>query len=356
LFSGIPYSEFVEVEPGIARCADPTVPGGYCYRIEGRVLRELGEPGADDQPSGLQKYPDLVDDKSILQPFVEIIYSPEEHDRWRRMFADIERTAPGRTVSDVMKGFDWIRRLGGMKKIPSLQAMSDDMETISGFKLVPALGLVSNDSFFRMLMEGEFPITLSLRREEEYAYTPFPDIFHDLVGHAPMFLNKDFCEFVRKIGELGLSFAGQPKPQSMVSKIYWYTIEFGLKGERYRSLGERIAYRDLQVYGAGIASSVAETQISVEAEITTGDRKINRLPFDLERLLLSHYDYDNPQELYFVIDSYHQLAELFAMDLGAFIQNILAQVKRGEKTMIPQGVLRPGEEALVIPPNPPVRA
>ena len=102
-----------------------------------------------------------------------------------------------------------------------------------------------------------------------------------------------------------------------------------------------------------IASSVSETQISVEAARTTGDRKINRLPFGLERLLCSHYEYEKPQELYFVIESYRHLAALFTIDLGAFIMHVLDQLRRGEKTMIPQGTLLPGEDAILIPPNPP---
>src|SRR5262249_20656423 len=150
--------------------------------------------------------------------------------------------APGRAAADVTHGLAWIRGLGGTDKIPLLKVMSDDIEKVSGFRLVPALGLVSNNDFFRMLMEGEFPVTLSLRREEEFGYTPFPDIFHDLVGHAPMFLNEDFCDFVRKIGALGLHFAGQSKPQGMVSKIYWYTIEFGLKATRIRHHGAKTSY------------------------------------------------------------------------------------------------------------------
>ena len=346
-------SDFQETEPGVFRRPDRSVPGGYRYRIEGAALRELGEPDANDQPIGLQKYPRLVDDDGALQSFVEVTYSPAEDDRWRRMFADIEKTAPGRAAEDIIDGLAWLRRLGGAEKVPVLRTMSDDIEAVSGFRLVPALGLVSNDRFFKMLMEGKFPVTLSLRREEEFGYTPFPDIFHDLVGHAPMFLNHDFCDFVRKIGALGLHFAGQPKSQSMVSKIFWYTIEFGLKATKYTGPDGNDAYKDVRVYGAGIASSVSETQISVEAARTTGDRKINRLPFGLERLLCSHYEYEKPQELYFVIESYRHLAALFTIDLGAFIMHVLDQLRRGEKTMIPQGTLLPGEDACCIPPNPP---
>jgi phenylalanine-4-hydroxylase len=347
--------DFRQIEPGILRCPDPDVPGGYRYCIEDRILRELGEPDHNSQPIGLQKYPHLLDSDGVLQPFIEVVYSQKEHERWSRMFTNVEKASVGRTTKDVVDGLAWIRALGGVERIPALKTISDNIEKVSGFKFVPALGLVSSDNFFKMLMDGKFPVTLSLRREEEIGYTSFPDIFHDIVGHVPMFLNKDFCDFARKIGAMGTAFAGQSAPQAMVAKIYWYTIEFGLKVTRFGDTNDTISYKNLQVYGAGIASSAIEMQISVEADRTTGDRIINRLPFDLERLLLSHYEYEKPQELYFVIESYSQLAELFAIDLKTYIEDILEKLCRGEKTLIPQGILLPGEDARVIPPNRPAK-
>eukprot|EP00453_Perkinsus_chesapeaki_P002144 CAMPEP_0185917134 /NCGR_PEP_ID=MMETSP0924C-20121207/4240_1 /TAXON_ID=321610 /ORGANISM="Perkinsus chesapeaki, Strain ATCC PRA-65" /LENGTH=34 /DNA_ID= /DNA_START= /DNA_END= /DNA_ORIENTATION= len=31
-------------------------------------------------------------------------------------------------------------------------------------------------------------------------YTPEPDVIHELLGHAPMFLNPDFADFTQYIG------------------------------------------------------------------------------------------------------------------------------------------------------------
>jgi phenylalanine-4-hydroxylase len=335
---------------GIFRYKDASVPGGYRYEITNTVLRELGEPDANNLPCGLALYPDLmpglIDEDMVLLPHVRVIYSEADHDLWRRLFVKIEQTLSSCVVKEVEDGYAWIKRLGGANKIPKLETMNKDIKAASGFELVQVMGLIPSDTFFKLLMQGKFPVTLSVRREEELSYTSFPDIFHDLAGHAPMFLNQDFCHFVRKIGDLGMRFSGEKRLQGMVSKLYWYTIEFGLKAAE--------APNFCRAYGAGIVSSPVETRDSVESVTAScfdtagnrieGNRIIRRLPFNLERVLLSHYDFAKPQELYFVIDDYRQLSAVFEQDIEKYIRQLAAQ--KGEYE-IPQGMLL--ETDIVLP-------
>jgi phenylalanine-4-hydroxylase len=76
-----------------------------------------------------------------------------------------------------------------------------------------------------------------------------------------------------------------------VSRLYWYTVEFGLIKEN----------GVLKVYGAGILSSSGETQYSIDSDIPT------RIPYDIKTLFATPYIKDKFQEQYFVIDSYEQL-------------------------------------------------
>jgi phenylalanine-4-hydroxylase len=78
---------------------------------------------------------------------------------------------------------------------------------------------------------------------------------------------------------------------ALLSRLYWYTIEFGL----IRS-GDRI-----RAYGAGILSSKGETGYAIESA------EPNRIAFDLERVLGTDYRIDDYQQTYFVIDSFDQL-------------------------------------------------
>ena len=60
----------------------------------------------------------------------------------------------------------------------------------------------------------------------------------------------------------------------------------------------------LKIYGAGIASSAAETVFALE------DPSPNRLAFDMLRVMRTRYKIDDYQGAYFVIDSFEGLLKL----------------------------------------------
>jgi phenylalanine-4-hydroxylase len=99
-----------------------------------------------------------------------------------------------------------------------------------------------------------------------------------------------FADYMVEYGKAG------PRAKAMdaiplLSRLYWYTIEFGL----IRTT------EGLRAYGAGILSSKGETVYSVDSVSP------NRIAFDLERVLMTEFRIDSYQETYFVIDSFEQL-------------------------------------------------
>ena len=90
----------------------------------------------------------------------------------------------------------------------------------------------------------------------------------------------------------------------LLSRLYWYTIEFGLI---------RTA-EGLRVYGAGILSSKGETVYAVDSD------KPNRIAFDLERVLSTEFRIDAYQETYFVIDCFEQLFHETHKPFGRFMR------------------------------------
>ena len=38
-------------------------------------------------------------------------------------------------------------------------------------------------------------------RESKPFFTPEPDIFHEFLGHVPMFIDPDFCDISQKLGK-----------------------------------------------------------------------------------------------------------------------------------------------------------
>ncbi len=77
----------------------------------------------------------------------------------------------------------------------------------------------------------------------------------------------------------------------LLARLYWYTVEFGLIRQ-----GDA-----LKLYGAGIVSSYGESIYALD------DPSPNRLGFDLERVMRTHYRIDDYQQTYFVIDSFEDL-------------------------------------------------
>jgi phenylalanine-4-hydroxylase len=111
-----------------------------------------------------------------------------------------------------------------------------------------------------------------------------------------------------------------------LARVYWYTVEFGLVQQS----------DGLRIYGAGIASSAAETIFSLE------DSSPNRIRFDLERVMRTRYRIDDFQETYFVIDSLDELLSLAHIDFAPVYEHV-----KGKQDFEPGDVL-PGDRVLAL--------
>jgi phenylalanine-4-hydroxylase len=115
-------------------------------------------------------------------------------------------------------------------------------------------------------------------------------VFHDVFGHVPLLALPEFADYMQAYGGGGLR-AARLGTIDRLSRLYWYTVEFGL-----------IRGRDgLRIYGSGIASSRSETIFALD------DPSPNRIRFDLERVMRTRYRIDDLQRSYFVIDSFEDL-------------------------------------------------
>ena len=99
----------------------------------------------------------------------------------------------------------------------------------------------------------------------------------------------------------------------MLSRLYWYTIEFGLMHD-LRAGGQ------IRAYGAGLLSSPGELAYCVQS----GEPR--RIPLqstaDLLRCMASSYKIDSYQQQYFVIDSFDALQALTQPDFKPLYQTL----------------------------------
>lgn len=234
-------------------------------------------------------------------------YSPEEHDRWDRLYA--------RAV-DVLKDRacpEFLDALGKLKLsesgVPDMEKLSDRLQALTGWRVVPVVELVPDEVFFDHLANRRFPAGAFIRPESEMDYLKEPDIFHDIFGHVPLLADPVYAAFMEAYGKGGQR-AMQRGALKNLARLYWYTVEFGLVRAAKGS-------RDLKLFGAGIMSSASESVFALE------DGSPNRVGFDLARVMRTDYIIDDFQQTYFVIDSFEDLLSACADDFGPLYDRIV---------------------------------
>ena len=233
-------------------------------------------------------------------------YGAEDHAIWRTLFERQCKLLPGRACAEYLEG---LRDLGvAADGIPDFERLSDIMERATGWRIVAVPGLVPDDVFFRHLAGRRFPATNWIRRPEQLDYLQEPDVFHDVFGHVPILMNPVFADYLQAYGRGGLKALGLgalPK----LSRLYWYTVEFGLI-----ATGE-----GLRIYGSGIVSSRGESVYCLESG------QPERIAFDLMRIMRTDYKIDDYQAVYFVIESFEQLFEATRPDFAPYYKALETQ-------------------------------
>ncbi len=222
-------------------------------------------------------------------------YGPGEHQMWRRLVARQRRLMPGRVSLDFLANLDALSILDG--GIPHFERLNEILAKATNWRIAAVPGLVPDDVFFRHLANRCFPVARFIRTPEQMDYLEEPDVFHDLFGHVPLLMNPVFADYMQAYGEGGLKAKGLGALKRL-SRLYWYTVEFGLIETA----------TGLRIYGAGIVSSAGEVRFSLESPSP------HRIRFDLERVLRTDYRIDDYQAGYFVIRDYRELFELAQRD------------------------------------------
>ncbi|MDB5861264.1 MAG: phenylalanine-4-hydroxylase [Ramlibacter sp.] len=232
-------------------------------------------------------------------------YTAAEHATWKTLFERQTKLLPGHACDAFVDGMKNLPLAA--HEIPDFRKLSDVLLRHTGWQVVAVPGLVPDEVFFDHLAKRRFPAGQFIRKPHELDYLQEPDVFHDVFGHVPMLMNPVMADYIQAYGQGGLR-ALQLGKLPLLSRVYWYTVEFGLVQQA----------DGLRIYGAGIASSRTETLFSVE------DGSPNRVAFDLERVMRTLYRIDDFQETYFVLDHLDQLLELAHIDFAGAYDRVSA--------------------------------
>ncbi|PZN94894.1 MAG: phenylalanine 4-monooxygenase [Alphaproteobacteria bacterium] len=257
-------------------------------------------------------------------------YTPAEHAVWDTLFARQSAMLQGRAADAFLRGVDVLKMT--RPGIPDFTELSERLLALTGWQVVAVPGLVPDEVFFGHLAERRFVSGRFIRTADQLDYLQEPDVFHDVFGHVPLLADPVFADYMQAYGRGGLRAAGAGAI-ARLSRLYWYTVEFGL----VREAGA------LKLYGAGIVSSHGESLYALD------DPSPNRIGFDLRRIMRTPYRIDDYQQAYFVIDSFDDLLRhTLETDFGPLYAELEALPDHAIGTILPEDdVITRGTQARV---------
>ena len=258
---------------------------------------------------------------------------------WAELFQNLEFLLDQYSSREYLLGLRSLPIPNNM--FPEFGAISPLIENSTGWTLISVAGFLDEELFFDINKKRQFPVTEIIRQSprfaEKYAgidiqnddgYTPEPDIFHDIQGHIPFLMNKKYAEFMWEIGVLGDEILKDERglgPDLVAHNLKrlqnfaWWTYEFGL----IKNTGDTDPFRrvandmDYEIYGAGIISSLDEvTNVVKCAKGESSQSKF--LPYNIEEMIMTCFDYSNIQDRYYVIDSMDSLYKSFRANQQLF--------------------------------------
>jgi phenylalanine-4-hydroxylase len=227
-------------------------------------------------------------------PIPHAEYTDDEQQVWQQVCRELAVLHRTYACAQYRAGAERIQLPGD--RIPQLDEVTAAVQPLTGFRYVPAAGLVPLRDFYGSLAESRFHSTQYIRHHSVPLYTPEPDVIHEVVGHANCLASDRFARLYRAAGGAARRVStGQAL--EFVSKVFWFSLEFGV----VRESGA------VRAYGAGLLSSYGEIQ-----EIARADLR----PLDIGRMGVQTYDITHYQPLLFCAESFDQVEDV----VGVFFE------------------------------------
>ena len=229
-------------------------------------------------------------------------YSIQDHEVWavlyKRQYAKVADVA----YYKFKWGLDQLQL--NDQKIPDFNEINKRLKRLTGWQIYAVPGLISNADFFNKMNTREFGTTTWIRKMEELDYLEEPDMFHDVFGHIPLLTDTRITDFLYELAALAVKHLDKEDVIEAIARVYWYTIEFGLVNENGLT----------KIYGAGILSSIGETEYSLS------DVAVH-VPFETKKIINTPYIKDRFQANYFVLEDFDQLRDA-AKELNHFFSSL----------------------------------
>jgi phenylalanine-4-hydroxylase len=248
--------------------------------------------GTEEYVYDYPDYPEMKADFSVDGQYYDR-YTTENQEVWKHLYDRQMKLAPGYACEAYLESLNNMPISGD--RIPDFNEVNEVLYAATGWELVPVPGLIPAHAFFTHLATKAFPVTHWMRPKDRIDYLQEPDLFHDMFGHVPLLMNPVMAQYLAAFGRGGCRAfrMGDERFLENLTRLYWYTVEFGLMREADKT----------KIYGAGILSSPGEVVFSIDSPSP------NRIAFDMERIMQTDFIISDYQQTYWVIDSFEQLFE-----------------------------------------------
>jgi phenylalanine-4-hydroxylase len=216
-------------------------------------------------------------------------YTQEDFKVWKTLFERQLDNLKDKSCLAYLSCLSELSEVLNATSIPRFEQLNDVLQRKTGWTIEVVPGLIPVGDFFELLSQKKFCSSTWLRSMVQLDYLEEPDMFHDIFGHIPLFMNSEYGDFAQKMGEIGVRFKGSEEILIELQRLYWFTIEFGLLQEA-----------GTKIYGAGIISSFGETN-------TIYEKGTEIWPFDMDEIISTDFNNSVIQTKYFLLPSFEEL-------------------------------------------------
>ncbi|ATL65885.1 phenylalanine 4-monooxygenase [Nocardia terpenica] len=236
-------------------------------------------------------------------PLPRIAYTDEEEEVWRIVSAELARKHRKLASAEVLAGEE---RLGlPVDHIPQLDEVTAKLVPLSGFRYVPAAGLVPLRQFFGSFADRTFHSTQYIRHHSAPLYTPEPDAIHEIIGHANQLASPRFAAIYAEVGA-AVARLETDAALKFLADVFWFSMEFGVVREQ----GE------VRCYGAGLLSSYGEIEEFRDAELR---------PLNITEMGTAVYDITHYQPVLYCAESIAEIEDVVGGFFATMTDDVVAR-------------------------------
>ena len=230
-------------------------------------------------------------------PVPDAPYTQEENELWDTI---LELLAPIHEEWACREFLEYWDKLNFPKnKIPQMQEVTALLTSLGGFRFEPVCGLVMPKTFLVELKRDIMLATQYVRHNAQPAFTPEPDVVHEIVGHGAMLVEPKFVAVNRLFGKVA-DTSSDIMTEKLI-RLYWWSIEFGLVKENKKP----------KAIGAGLLSSIGE--------LSSINEHPHR-PFNPEVMAETDFDPTQTQPFYFCAESSEVAASTLVEYLNVYLK------------------------------------